>query len=86
LPLPSPVLARMPRDHGASPNRVFYQLRGRFQDDNGNLGYLEMSAVERPGTQPGLLARWTLDVEAAFQACLDRRGPPAAADSGEDRR
>ena len=82
LPLPSPVLARMPREYGASPDRVSYQLRGRFQDDQGNFGYLEMSAVERPGSQPSRLARWALDVEAAFQACLDRRGPPAV-DSGE---
>ena len=84
LPLPSPVLARLPaREYVAAPNLVSYRLKGRFQDEHGNFGYLEMSAFERHGAQPSRLARWALDMEAAFQTCLDRRGPaPAAPDEG----
>ena len=87
LPLPSPALARISVLEDSAPrDRVWYRLRGPFQDDEGRVGRLEVSAVERPGAEPSALARWTLAMEAAFEACLDQEATPTAADRPEGRR
>jgi len=64
---------------------TWYRIGGATLTGSGELGHFEMTAVERRGARPSVLAQWTLSVADAFQACLDRRGPlgPAEAERAE---
>ena len=83
LPLPSPALARMTvLDLDGPRTLTWYRISGSTLTGSGELGHLEMTAVERRGARPSALAQWMLSVADAYQACLDRRGPLAPAEEG----
>lgn len=86
LPLPAPSLARMRVLDSHGPRTLkWYRINGVAVTGSGELGRLEMTAVERHSAAPSALAQWTLSVAGAFQACLDRRGPlPDEERSSED--
>jgi len=84
LALPSPALARIRALDGSGPrDLVWYELRGVSRTGSNELGLFVMTAVERRGAEPSVLARWGLDVADAFQTCLDRRGPTPSTPEAE---